>query len=92
MLGLAIEDRGRQYQLQRTKDVRQVTNEITVHKLTITNESVGELTITNGVCANASCSRPTMLDEVTKIITSDYSEATTAFCPLHLVVGASEVT
>ena len=69
----------------------EVTNKITVYKLTITNEFVSELTITktNGVCANASS---TMLDNVIKTITSDYSEVTAAFCSLHLATGASEVT
>jgi len=66
-----------------------VTNKITVYKLTITNEFVSELTITNGVCANASS---TVLDNVIKTITSDYSEVTKAFCLLHFVVLASEVT
>jgi len=66
-----------------------ITNKITVHKLTITNEFVIVLIITNGVCANASS---TVLHNVTKTIMSDYSEVITAFCPLHLVVRASEVT
>jgi len=69
----------------------EVTNKITVYKLTIINEFVSKLTITNrdGVCVNASCS---VLDNVTKTVMSDYSEETTAFCPLHLVVRTSEVT